>query len=570
VYCGTVGLIPKGFEKKAARPGDAIVVVGGRTGRDGIHGATFSSAGLDEGASSSAVQIGNPIEEKKMMDAILKARDLRLYNAITDCGAGGFSSAVGEMGAAIGAQVHLEKAPLKYKGLQPWEIWLSEAQERMILSVPKKNTEALRQICETEGTESSVIGEFTDTKKLELFYEGSLVGELDMDFLHEGVPVKELAAHWSAPSEKEISCKIPSDYGKVLRALLSMPNIASKEKTVRGYDHEVQGGVAGKPFVGVESDGPADAAIVRPLLGEWKGVVISNGINPLYSDIDAYAMACSSIDEAVRNAVAVGADFSSIALLDNFSWGNPEKEKELGSLVRACMGCADSATGLGLPFISGKDSLYNEYGTGKETISIPGTLLISALGIIPDARKKVSMPFKADGNLIYVVGETFSELGGSHYAKLGSTPGGRAPAVDFKKAKNIFSKLSALLQKQNADSKIVTACHDCSEGGIGVALAEMCFSGMLGAQVNLRRVPAGEKIGRDDFILFSESNSRFIVEVEAARKKDFEKAMTGAALSEIGILTKNKKLSVSGLSGKRIMDEDILGLKEAWKGTLWW
>ncbi len=570
VYCGTVGLIPKGMERKAVQPGDAIVVVGGRTGRDGIHGATFSSSGLDEESSSSAVQIGNPIEEKKMMDAILKCRDLGLYNAITDCGAGGFSSAVGEMGAHTGARVHLEKVPLKYKGLLPWEIWLSEAQERMVLAVPKKNIEALRQICEIEGTESAVIGEFTDTKRLELFYEGGVVGELDMEFLHEGIPAKELAAQWNCPLQKEMACKEPSNYGKVLRSLLSMPNIASKEKTVRGYDHEVQGGVVGKPFVGAGNDGPADAAIVRPLLGDWKGVVVSNGINPLYSEPDPYAMACSAIDEAARNAVAVGADFGSIALLDNFSWGNPEKPQVLGGLVRACMGCADSARGLGLPFISGKDSLYNEYSTGTQTISIPGTLLISALGIIPDARKKVSMPFKAEGNLIYVVGETFSELGGSHYAKLKNEGGGKAPKVDFKKSRKIFSALSKLLAKQKPEAKAVCACHDCSEGGLGVALAEMCLAGMLGARIDLRKVRLGEKMARDDFILFSESNSRFIVEVGAAKKREFEKAMKGIAISEIGAVTKNKKLSVTGLGGKRIMDEGISGLKGAWKGALWW
>ncbi|HLC92450.1 MAG TPA: phosphoribosylformylglycinamidine synthase subunit PurL [archaeon] len=570
VYCGTAGLIAKGLEKKEAKPGDLIVVVGGRTGRDGIHGATFSSAGLDEASTSSAVQIGNPIEEKKMMDALLKARDLGLYNSITDCGAGGFSSAVGEMGAEIGARVDLEKAPLKYKGLRPWEIWLSEAQERMIVAVPEKKFAKLKEICEIEGTEATVIGEFTSTKKLELFYNSELVGELQMKFLHEGVPTKKLKAQWNSSAGKEISCAQPDDYNQTLKQLLSMPNIASKEKTVRKYDHEVKGGTVGKPFVGVENDGPADAAIVRPLLDDWAGVVIANGINPMYSDLDAYAMACSAIDEALRNAVAAGADFSRIALLDNFSWGNPKNPKTLGSMVAACEACSDSAKALDVPFISGKDSLYNEYCSKDVCTAIPGTLLISSIGIMDDTRKKVSMPFKRAGNLVYVIGETHSELGGSHYAKLVGSAGGKVAKVNFKKAKKIFSSLSTLIAKQKSEEKIVAACHDCSEGGIGVALSEMCFAGMLGAEVDLKFVPLGEKVSRDDFILFAESNTRFIVEVEKSRSKEFEKAMKGTAFAQIGKVTDGNNLIVNGLKGGKIIDEKIGALKSAWKGTLWW
>ncbi len=570
VYCGTAGLIPKGMEKKAAKAGDLVVVVGGKTGRDGIHGATFSSVGLDESASSSAVQIGNPIEEKKMMDALLKARDLKLYNAITDCGAGGFSSAVGEMGAEIGARVDLEKAPLKYKGLKPWEIWLSEAQERMVVAVPKRNFAKLKEICGIEGTEAAAIGEFTSTKKLELFHNGEQVGALDMKFLHEGVPVKKMRAEWSPAKEKELECSQPFDCNETLLQVLSMPNISSKEKTVRRYDHEVRGGTVGKPFVGRKSDGPADAAIMRPLLDDWKGVVIANGINPMYSDLNAYRMACSAIDEAIRNAVAVGADFERIALLDNFSWGNPENPKTLGALVAACEGCHDSAKGLDVPFISGKDSLYNEYCSGKECTSIPGTLLISSIGIIEDTRKKISMPLKREGNLIYIIGETFSELGGSHYAKFSLEAGGKAPNVDFKKAHMIFSKLSELLGKQKAEEKIVAACHDCSEGGIAVALAEMAFASGLGAEIGLKNVPLGEKISRDDFILFSESNTRFIVEVEAERQREFEKAMKGIAFAEIGKVTGTGKLVVNGLEKPAIINSGLDDLRSAWKSTLWW
>ncbi|MCR4335207.1 MAG: phosphoribosylformylglycinamidine synthase subunit PurL [archaeon] len=568
VYCGTVGLIPKGMETKKANSGDLIVAVGGRTGRDGIHGATFSSIELNESTSSSAVQIGNPIEEKKMLDAILKARDLGLYTAITDCGAGGFSSAVGEMGEEIGAKVNLEKAPLKYKGLEPWEIWISEAQERMVLAVPKKNFEKLKEICEIEGTEATIIGEFTNTKKLELYYEEKLVGELEMSFMHSGVPCKNLEAKWNSPDETEIKTE-NKNLGDSLKKLLGLPNIASKETTVRTYDHEVQGGTVGKPFAGKENDGPSDAAIVRPLLDDWKGTVISNGINPDYSDKDAYWMACSVIDEALRNAICVGADFERIAILDNFSWGSPEKPKVLGELIRACKGCYDASKGFDVPFISGKDSLYNEYSTGKETITIPGTLLISAIGIIEDSRKKVSMPFKKEGNPIYIIGETYSELGGSHYAKLLNSKEGKVPQVRFEKARKTFSKLSKLMALQKSDEKIVLSAHDCSEGGIGVAVSEMCFASGKGAEIFLKKVPLGEKIIQDDFVLFSESNSRFIVEVDAGNTKEFEEAMQGTAFAEIGNIC-GKSLVVNSLNGNKVLQEGIDDLKRAWKKTLGW
>ncbi|HLC79163.1 MAG TPA: phosphoribosylformylglycinamidine synthase subunit PurL [archaeon] len=570
VYCGTVGLIPKGMEKKKAKPGDKIVVLGARTGRDGIHGATFSSIDLNESASSSAVQIGNPIEERKMMDALIKARDQKLYSAITDCGAGGFSSAIGEMGCQIGARVDLEKAPLKYKGLSAWEIWVSESQERMVLSVPEKNLQKLSEICEIEGTQMAVIGEFTNTKKLELFYNNELLGEIKMEFLHQGLPQKQMNAKWNTKAQKEIRNLPPTNYGQILKQLLAMPNIASKESTVRKYDHEVGGGTVGKPFVGEQNDCPADAAIVRPLLDDWAGAVISNGINPLYSKLDPYHMATLSIDEAIRNALCVGAHFESIVLLDNFCWANPEREETLGELVRACMGCYDASVAFKTPFISGKDSLYNEYNSENSKIAIPGTLLISALGIITDSKKKVSMPFKHAANPIYILGNTYCELGASHFGKLIGSTAGSIPKVRFKDAVKTFSKLSALLKKQNPNSKIIKACHDCSEGGIAVAISEMAFSNTLGAQIDLRKMRVGERTSREDFILFSESPSRFIVEVDISQKKKFEDAMKGVVFSQIGTVTKNGKLQITGLAGTKIIDEQISTLKAAWKKTLGW
>jgi len=388
-----------------------------------------------------------------------------------------------------------------------------------------------------------------------------------MNFMHNGVPCKNLEAEWNNPDEKEIETE-NKNLGESLKKLLGMPNIASKETTVRGYDHEVQGGTVAKPFVGKENDGPADAAIVRPLLDDWKGTVISNGINPDYSDKDAYWMACSVIDEALRNAICVGADFEKIAILDNFSWGSPEKPKVLGELIRACKGCYDASKGFDVPFISGKDSLYNEYSTGNKTITIPGTLLISAVGIIEDSRKKVSMPFKKEGNPIYIIGETYPELGAGHYAKLMNSTDGKVPEVRFEKARKTFSKLSKLMASQN-EEKIVLACHDCSEGGIGVAVAEMCFASEKGAELFLKKVPLGKEIVQEDFVLFSESNSRFIVEVDTGKKKEFEQAMNGTTFAEIGNIC-GKSLVVNGLKGNKVLQEGIDDLKRAWKKTLGW
>ncbi|MGD2278987.1 MAG: phosphoribosylformylglycinamidine synthase subunit PurL, partial [Candidatus Omnitrophota bacterium] len=434
VYCGNVGIMPAKFSHKKVSPGDLIVAVGGRTGRDGIHGATFSSAELtteSETISSTAVQIGNPITEKKMVDTLIKARDEELYDAITDCGAGGFSSAVGEMGEKTGAEVHLEKAPLKYDGLQPWEIWVSEAQERMVLAVKPKNLKRLLGIFEAENVEATVIGKFTNTKKLRLYYKKHLVADLDMEFLHEGLPEVTRKATWKAPKEnKKIKRKDPKDLTPTLKKVLSSWNVCSKEWIIRQYDHEVQGGSVLKPLVGVENDGPADASITRPIFTSKKGIALSNGINTRYGDIDPYWMAASVIDEALRQIAAVGGDIDKVAILDNFCWGNTDKPKQLGDLVRASQACYDMAKVYGTPFISGKDSLNNEFNTGKRTISIPPTLLISAIGVIDDVSRTVSSDVKQPGSLLYVLGETRQEMGGSQYYLASKMAGGVVPRVD--------------------------------------------------------------------------------------------------------------------------------------------
>jgi len=566
VYCGTVGIMPKDKSFKSSKSGELIVVAGGRTGRDGIHGATFSSGELtheSETASSGAVQIGNPITEKKLTDTLLKARDKNLYTAITDCGAGGFSSAVGEMGQYLGAEVDLEKAPLKYQGLSYTEIWISEAQERMVLSVPRENLKELMDIFKREDVEAVVIGCFTSNNRLKLRYNGNVVCDLDMGFLHDGIPRFERKAIWSKPVYKECENTGKENFTKDLLKILSSWNVCSKEWVIRQYDHEVQGQSVLKPLVGIKNDGPGDASIIRPKFNSKKGIIISNGINPRFGLIDPYWMAASCIDEALRQVIAVGGSLKRTALLDNFCWGNTDKPDRLGSLVRASFGCYDIAKAYGVPFISGKDSLNNEYSVHGESISIPGTLLISAISVMDDVTKAVTMDLKEKGNLIYVIGETKDEMGGSHYNLINNCIGNNAPSVDAKAGLKIFNKLS-----EATELGLLRACHDLSEGGMAVALAEMAFSGGNGVDADLKKAPC--KIKKDNVILFSESNTRFIVEVRKADKKAFEKLMKGIPIGLIGEVSGKKDLRIHGAGGKKIIDIGIDKLKEAWQKPLDW
>ena len=433
VFCGNIGLIPADKSFKRPRAGDLIVAVGGRTGRDGIHGATFSSAELtsqSETVSGGAVQIGNAITEKMLLDVLLVARDRGLYNAVTDCGAGGFSSAVGEMGEKIGAEVWLDRVPLKYEGLSYTEIWISEAQERMVLSVPPEKWDDLSALCASECVEATVIGRFEPTGRLLLKYNDRQVADLAMKFLHEGrPPVVRDAVYVAPPPAAQVRPERPGgNYTDVLLKILGALDVCSKEWVIRQYDHEVQGGSVVKPLVGAANDGPGDAAVLRPVLHSRRGIVVSCGMNPCYSELDPYRMAASAIDEAVRNCVAVGADPRRIAILDNFCWGNTDRPETLGTLVRAALACHDVAVALGTPFISGKDSLNNEFRPkGAEPISIPPSLLISALGQIDDVRHCVTMDLKEAGNYLYQVGLTRDEMGGSHFALVESLRGGQSP-----------------------------------------------------------------------------------------------------------------------------------------------
>ncbi len=568
VYCGSVGIMPKDKVYKKPQKDDVIVVAGGKTGRDGIHGATFSSGELtteSEVVSSGAVQIGDPIQEKKVLDVLIQARDRSLYTAITDCGAGGLSSAVGEMGEELGARVDLEKVPLKYQGLNYEEIWISESQERMVFSVNPKKVKTLLNLFADENVEATVIGEFTGSKHLELFFQGCQVCNLSMEFLYDGNPKIIKKARWVQP--KSVNPRIPRQEnlnGKLFE-VLSHYNVCSKEWVIRQYDHEVQGGSVIKPLVGVNCDGPSDASVITPKLGAKKGLAVSNGINVRYGMIDPFWMAASCVDEAVRQIVSVGGNIEKIAILDNFCWGNPDKPDRLGELVRAAEGCYKTAVGYQTPFISGKDSFYNEYKDADKTIAIPGTVLISAIGIVEDITKTVTMDLKRSGNLIYAIGKTYDEMGGSIYLDTYSLLGSSVPLVNIKQGMKTFTALSAAIKKG-----LVRSAHDCSEGGIGVALAEMAFSGGLGVTVRLDKVPCQGKISREDTILFSESNSRFIVEVDPSNQKRFEQLLKGISFGLIGRVEDTSEFIVYGLKKQVCLSAYNQDLKEAWQRPLRW
>ena len=588
VYCGCLGILPRGVhaEMQAAQPGDLVVVLGGRTGRDGLRGATFSSMEMSHETghvAGAAVQIGHPIHEKQVLDVLLVARDERLYHAITDCGAGGLSSAVGEMAADLGADVELAQVPLKYSGLRPWEIWLSEAQERMVMAVPEAHWPRLQALCALYGVEATALGRFSGDGQLTVRYQGRAVARLDGQFLHHGIPQRHLQAVWTPPETAPLasfsSAPSPDLASSILR-LLRHPTVASKESVIRRYDHEVQGGTVVKPLVGAAGDGPGDAAVLLPLdtlltsasaAPPTRGVALANGINPAFGLLDPYRMAWAAVDEALRNLVAVGADPDQVAILDNFCWGNPSLPDRLGSLVRCAQGCYDAALAYGAPFISGKDSLNNEYlGADGQKHAIPGALLISALGLVPDVTRTVTMDLKEPGNLLYVVGATAAELGGSLYDQLRAADQGETRPVAGVVPAPVADPLPRLRGLHAAIRQgAVRACHDCSEGGLAVALAEMALAGRLGAAVDLACVPLHAEPNAADLtaevILFAESLGRFIVEVTPAAAGAFTAALAGCApVACIGEVTAAPQL-IWRRDLQTLAALDLAALLRAWK-----
>ncbi len=560
VFAGTVGLIPrqigehKGHEKKA-QVGDLIVMVGGKVGRDGIHGATFSSVALDEGSPATAVQIGDPITQKKFSDAIVKEiRDLGLYNAITDNGAGGLSSSVGEMGGDTnGFTVELDKVPLKYPGMQPWEIWISESQERMTLAVPPKNIQKLQSMLARRGCESWVIGTFTDSGKCHVTWHGETVMEIDMDFLHDGVPETPLKTTFTRGGDKEPALPA-SDIKRDLPAMLSRLNICSKEFVASQYDHNVQGSAVLGPLQG-KGRVVAEATVSRPVLNNPRGVVLSQGLAPRYSDIDTYHMATASLDIAVRNAVAAGCPIDHLAILDNFCWCSSEDPERLGQLKRACEAIYDLAVLYQTPFISGKDSMFNDFkgydaNDKPVMISIPPTLLVSGIGVIENVDQAVSLEPKAAGDLVYVIGQTKDELGASEYYAMNNKLGSNVPETDGKANLAIYKALS----KANKNHWIASALP-VTLGGLGVTLAKKCIASGLGMDLRLLSTLPLDKY------LFSESTGRVVVTIDPKNKKDFEFLFARDA-HYLGTVTDKSTLSIDGMEMK------IADLETAYKAPL--
>ncbi len=510
VIVGAYGIAPiKDCKKGAPQPGDVIFTVGGKTGRDGIHGATFSSGHMTSDTKSvhaSAVQIGNPIEEKRMADALLICRDKNLIRAITDCGAGGFSSAVGEMGEKTGARVYLEKAPLKYQGLAPWEIWVSESQERMVCAIAPEHAQQFATICAEHNVQATNIGHFTDTQTLHVTHNGNTLCDLSMQFLHDGHPFNTRIA--KKPNNASTAHKIPApeNLNELYCKIMAHPNICSKEPIVRQYDHGVQGTNTLAPYAGVHHNGPNDAAILMPLLGKSHGLIISHGMHPVLNRLNPYKGALWAIAESLANLVAVGGDYQQAALIDNFIWPYPD-EQFLWSLDQAIEACVDAMDAFQMPFISGKDSLSSTYKwpEGKK-LHIPPVLCISSFGKIANVAQTISADFKSTDSLIVLIGGLdIAAMGGSAYQEIiTDTESGDVPNVQLQKLPKRFATIHKLIQQ-----KIISSCHDISEGGIAAALAEMCFGGNVGATINLD----GFGDERPDFTLFNETAGCFLAEI---------------------------------------------------------
>lgn len=561
VFAGTVGLIPRNINgipghEKCAQVGDYIVMLGGKVGRDGIHGATFSSVALDEGSPATAVQIGDPITQKKFTDAIIKdIRDLGLYNAITDNGAGGLSSSVGEMGGDTnGFTVELGKVPLKYPGMQPWEIWISESQERMTLAVPPANIEKLQSLLAKRGCESWVIGTFNNSGKCHVTWHGETIMDIDMDFLHDGVPETPLKTTFTRGGEAEPDIAEPADYSAALLSMLSRLNICSKEFVATQYDHNVQGSAVLGPLQG-KGRVFAEATVSRPALNNPRGVVLSQGLAPLYSDIDTYHMATASLDIAVRNAVAAGCPIDHLAILDNFCWCSSEEPERLGQLKRACEAIYDLAVLYKTPFISGKDSMFNDFkgydgNDNPVKISIPPTLLVSGIGVVQNVDQSVSLDPKAAGDLVYLLGDTKDELGASEYYAMHKKTGQNVPETDGAANLALYKAMS----KANEHHWIASALP-LTLGGLGVALAKKCIASGLGMDVRLLSTL------RLDKYLFSESTGRVLVTIDPKHKQDIE-FLFGDDAHFLGTVTAEPVLSIDGI------DTDIAALETAYKAPL--
>ncbi len=560
VFVGTVGFIPrtvagKPSHEKKALPEDYILMIGGKVGVDGVHGATFSSEALNAGSPATAVQIGDPITQKKMADALLEARGL--YNSITDNGAGGLSCSIAEMAKeSNGCFVQLENIPTKYAGMAPWQLWVSESQERMTIAVPPERVEAFLSVMKKHGVEATTIGKFTHSGKCTVKYGNETVMDLELDFLHNGLPKKKVASTDELARHREPILKVPKDLTHVLTEMLNRANICSREFISRQYDHEVQGGSVLKPLIG-KGRVNADATVARPLLDSYRGIALSQGIFPSYGDIDAYWMAACAIDYAVRNIIAVGGKLEQTALLDNFCWCSPNDPKRLGQLKRAAEACYNTAVMYGTPFISGKDSMHNDFRgfdeyENKISLSIPPTILISSIGIISDIRKCISMDFKKSGDVLYIIGKTRDELGGSEYYAMNDVVGKNVPMVRLDETIQLYGKLEKAIEQG-----LVESAHAVGLGGLAVSLAKCAIAGRKGVHgdINQLHLPQYKT-------LFSESPGRFIVSVSQKNAGAFEK-MLECMYFRIGYVTPHMFFVRDG--SKLVINTTLTALERVYK-----
>ena len=582
VYCGTVGRIPvtvNGIpsETKDIRPGDRAVMCGGRIGKDGIHGATFSSEELHPESPAQAVQIGDAFTQRKLYEFIIEARDLGLYRALTDNGAGGLSSSIGEMCTLSGgAELDLSRAPLKYPGLDPWEIWLSEAQERMSVAVPPEKLDAFLDLARRRDVEASALGTFTDSGALVLRHGDRIVGRLELDFLHEGCPRLDLDAKWTPPRVPTPATPRGGRRDRALEAILGRLNVCSKEHKSRCYDGEVKGLSVVKPFVGQFADVPADATVMRIEHGGREGIVLAEGINPFLSDLDTRAMMASVIDEAVRRIISAGGPMDRIAGLDNFCWPdpvvsarNPDGAYKMAQLVRANQALYDVTTAYGVPCISGKDSMKNDSLRGGVKISIPPTVLFSTLGVMPDVDRAVTLDVKRAGDAVYVLGLTLDERGASEYhrwlAHEQGHPeafGGEAPMLNTTSALALYRAMN-----RAADAGLLRSSHTPTFGGWAVAFALTAMGGNLGIDADLSALPGAAGLDADAR-LFSESNSRFLVTCAPERCAELESCFAGLPCARVGTVTSAPQLRLTGSKGRVLIDRPLDLLRRAFKRTL--
>jgi phosphoribosylformylglycinamidine synthase len=574
VFVTAVGIMPAQIngdpaEEKRTCAGELVIMCGGRVGKDGIHGVTAASETFSENTPAGHVQIGDPYTQKKMHDFLLKARDNGLIQFITDNGGGGLSSSVGESARfSNGCDIELEKVPLKYEGLDQWEIWVSESQERMTVAIRPENLDEFMRLSQKHAVESTVIGRYTDSGKLHITYEGKTCAHMDMDLLQSGFPQWEFEAEWTPPEQRglvEPRVKAPDN-------MLARPNICSIEWIVRQYDHEVQGSSVIKPLVGAERDINSDATVVRPVLNSLKGLAFAQALLPTYSAIDAYHMTSCSIDEAIRRLLAVGANPDHIGGVDNFCWpniqyhsmNNPDGKLKAAQLVRACWALRDMCQAYEIPLLSGKDSMYVDGYLPDQNgeihkVSALETLQFSAISVIEDIRQCVSMDSKFPGDLIYVLGFTRNELGGSeYYAHLGDV-GLNVPQVRSTEFLSNYRTLS-----QSILRGLVASAHGIYRGGLGVHLAMVAMGGNLGMQIELDQVPL-DGVDREDSVMFSESAGRFIVTIDPNNRQAFENQFKGLACDCVGTVTATPQFEINGFNQNTLVCVSVDELKAAWK-----